>query len=412
MTIPASVAVVLLLVVVVAQVKWANNFVRLYSRRTARPAEVEFPHVGVIMSLRGADPFLEDSLRGLLSLEYPSHEIRIIIDSQADPALVVVDRIRNELNAANVEVEFLELCQETSSLKNAALIQGIHGCSSECEVFAWLDSDTVPHVDWLKDLVEPLGDDSVGATCGVRWYAPPSNTIANYVRHIWNSGAVVQMVAFSIGWGGAFAIRKAIVQKLDLQDKWGRALVEDTLASNEVLQDGKCIAFVAECTMVNPEATSLKSCLSFLTRQLQAARYYHRAWRTVLWFGLFSGGVLLGNLSLILYGLFCDDLLCAALCGAGVATFGVVTGGLTQRSERCVNALIGDRAVGGSSLFLMIILAAPPAQIMHLIALVRACALRSATWRGIRYQIHSGLNMLRTNYVPYLSETDTPQHSL
>jgi hypothetical protein len=220
------------------------------------------------------------------------------------------------------------------------------------------------------------------------------------------------MVAFSIGWGGAFAIRKAIVQKLDLQDKWGRALVEDTLASNEVLQDGKCIAFVAECTMVNPEATSLKSCLSFLTRQLQAARYYHRAWRTVLWFGLFSGGVLLGNLSLILYGLFCDDLLCAALCGVGVATFGVVTAGLTQRSERCVNALIGDRAVGGYSLFLMIILAAPPTQIMHLIALVRACALRSATWRGIRYQIHSGLNMQRTNYVPYLSETDTPQHSL
>lgn len=412
MTIPASVAVVLLLVVVVAQVKWANDFVRLYGKRTARPEQVEFPHVGVILSLRGADPFLEDSLRGLMSLEYPSHEIRIIIDSQADPALEVVDRIRNELNAANVQVEFLDLCQETSSLKNAALVQGMHGCSSQCEVFAWLDSDTVPHVNWLKDLVAPLGDDSIGVACGIRWYTPPSNTIPNYVRHIWNSGAVVQMVAFGIGWGGAFAIRKAIVQKLDLQEKWGRALVEDTLASNEVLLDGKRIAFVAECTMANPESTSLKSCLSFLTRQLQAVRYYHRAWRTVLWFGLFSGGVLLVNLSFILYGLFCDDLLSAALCGGGVATFGVVTGGLTLRSERRVNALIGERAVGDYSFFLMIILAAPTTQIIHLIALVRACAFRCATWRGIRYQIHSGLNIKRTNYVPYLSETDTPQHSL
>jgi len=412
MIIASSAAVVLLLVVVVAQVKWANNFVRLYDRRTARPAEFEFPHVGVILPLRGADPFLEDCLRGVMSLEYPSHEIRIIIDSRVDPAVVVVDRIRNELNAANVQVEVLNLCQETSSLKNAALVQGIHGCSSQCEVFAWLDSDTVPHANWLRDLVAPLRDESIAVTCGVRWYAPPSNTLANYVRHIWNSGAVLQMVAFSIGWGGAFAIRKAIVEKLDLQEKWCRALVEDTLASNEVLLDGKRIAFVAECTMANPESTSLKWCLSFVTRQLQGLRYYHRAWRTVLWFGLFSGCVLLVNLSLLLYGLLFDDLLCAALCGGGVVTFGVVTGWLMHRSERCVNAFIGDRAVGDYSLPLMLILAAPMTQIIHLIALVRACALRCVTWRGIRYQIHSGLNIKRTNYVPHLSETETPRHSL
>ena len=68
--------------------------------------------------------------------------------------------------------------------------------------------------------------------------------------------------------------------------------------------------------------------------------------------------------------------------------------------------------MGDYSLPLMLILAAPMTQIIHLIALVRACALRCVTWRGIRYQIHSGLNIKRTNYVPHLSETETPRHSL
>ena len=129
-----SVLALLLMIILVVQVKWANRFVDLY-RPASPPKPDSFPHVGVIMALRGADPFLENNLRGLMSLDYPSHEIRIIIDSEMDPAFAVVDRMRRVMGVDNVDIEILNLCQETSSLKNSALIQGINGCSSDCEAF-------------------------------------------------------------------------------------------------------------------------------------------------------------------------------------------------------------------------------------------------------------------------------------
>lgn len=412
MLILASFAAFLLLIVLAVQVRWGNQFIRLYANLRDTTSDLELPHVGVILSLRGADPFLENSLTGLMCLDYPSHEIHVIIDSPTDPAVAVVERLRTEFNATHVQVEFLNVCQNTSSLKNAALIQGINSCTSQCEVFAWLDADTVPHRNWLKDLVAPFQDDTVGAACGIRWYAPPSSTIANYVRHIWNSGAVLQMVAFGIGWGGTFAIRKSVFQRLQLERKICHALVEDTLTSNELLLDGSRLKVVAECTMSNAESASLTWCLSFVTRQLQALRYYHSAWRRVLLFGLFSGFALVANLGILAYGLLYREFACAAIAGAVLITFGLVVGWLMHRSERCINACLGSRAIGEYSRPWMLILAAPVTQLIHMVALVQACAHRSVTWRGIRYEIRSGLNIKRTNYAPYQPESSKAQHSL
>jgi len=399
----------LLLLVLAVHVWWASQFVSLYRKAPMPQESHDSSHVGVIMSLRGADPFLEDSLRGLMSLDHPSHEIRIIVDHENDPALAIVERLLRETKAKNVDIEILNVCQCTSSLKNSALIQGIKGCSSRCEAFAWLDSDTVPHARWLKDLIAPLQNETIGAACGIRWYAPPTTTIANYVRHIWNSGAVLQMVAFDIGWGGAFAIRKAVYEEAELERKWSRALVEDTLASNEMLLGGRRLAFVAACTMPNPESASLGWCVSFVTRQLQGLRYYHDAWRRVMAFGLFSGVALVGNAVMLPLALISQDHVSAGISSLTLATFGMVAGWLIYRSEREVELFLQDRAVGGRSLPLM--LAAPFAQLIHLVALVRAYTCTDVTWRGIRYKIRSGTDITRTNYAPYVAETEA-LHSL
>ena len=120
-----SILSAVLLLLMLVQIVWANQFVNLY-RNSHRPQkDIQYPHVGVIMSLRGADPFLEESLRGLMSLDYPSHEVRIIVDSEIDPAYDIVDRVHQDMNCDNVNIEILNVSQQTSSLKNSALIQGI-----------------------------------------------------------------------------------------------------------------------------------------------------------------------------------------------------------------------------------------------------------------------------------------------
>ncbi len=407
----AVVFALLLLVILAVQTFWANRFVGLY-RQPPFPPNGYFPNVGLIFTLRGADPFLEDCLRGLMSLDYPTHEIRIVVDSEVDPALAVVNRVQQEIEPGNVEIQILDVCQDTSSLKNLALTQGIRSCSSRCEAFAWLDSDTVPDRDWLRNLIAPLQDENVGATCGIRWYSPPNPSLANYVRHIWNAAAVLQMVVYDIGWGGAFAIRKSVYQECDLQRKWQRALVEDTLASNEILQRGQRVEFVAACTMPNPESTSLSWCVGFVTRQLQGLRYYHDAWRKVLMFSIFFGVVLAGNLAMVAWSSVTGDYLSAGICLMTLVTLGLVASWLMRRSERCVNALLGERAVGGMSIPILLAVAAPIAAMVNLVAVARTYLLREVTWRGIRYQIRSGTDVTRTNYAPYAPESDVQKHSL
>ncbi len=406
----------MLLVIMLVQIVWANRFVNLYRNSRPIPDGTLFPHVGVIMSLRGADPFLEHSLRGLMTLDYPSHEVRIVVDSAVDPAYEVVQRVRNETGSVNVDVEILNVDQHTSSLKNSALVQGIASCSQECEAFAWLDSDTVPYPSWLKDLIAPLQHDDVGAACGIRWYAPQAHTIANYVRHIWNSAAVLQMVAFGIGWGGAFAICRAVYEDANLAAKWSRALVEDTLASNEILAQGKRVEFVAAATMPNPESATFTWCVNFVTRQLQGLRYYHSAWPTVLALGLFSGAVLVGVIVVSLLALAQADFASAGVGFGVLGLFGVVACWLMIRSEKQVIMHLRDRSIGTTSSPWRLIVAAPVAQVVHLLALVRAYVLSDVTWRGIRYEIRSGMDVTRLNYSPYEPEeqdsADSVVHSL
>ncbi|HBL44173.1 MAG TPA: glycosyl transferase, partial [Planctomycetaceae bacterium] len=57
-------------------------------------------------------------------------------------------------------------------LKNQSLLQGLSEVSEDVDVVAWLDADVVPHRTWLRDLVQPLQDESVGVASGIRWYAP------------------------------------------------------------------------------------------------------------------------------------------------------------------------------------------------------------------------------------------------
>ncbi len=394
------------------QVKWGNEFVNLYRADNSVPHTGELPHVGVVMSLRGADPYLEDCLRGLMALDYSGHEIRIIVDSDVDPAYEIVHRIRDEMRAINVTVELLDLCQQTSSLKNSALIQGINGCSSRCEAFAWLDSDTVPYPGWLTDLIVPLQNDNIGAACGIRWYAPPDQSMANYVRHLWNSAAVVQMVAFQIGWGGAFAIRKSVILETNLLSRWTRAMTEDTVASDAVLENGKSISFVASATMPNSESASLSWCISFVTRQLQVLRYYHRAWNRVLLYGVLSAVAVLG--CMVVTGIAgAQGNIAAFSIGASVLlAFGVVVGWLMRRAEFEIIKCLNGRALSVPSSVWRLMAAAPITQTVHGIALVRAYLRTTVIWRGIRYRVRSGMDVTRENYAPYVSETDTVKHSL
>lgn len=396
-----------LLLITIAQVIWANRFVALYAQPTAVVDESTGPRVGVILALRGADPFLEECLQGLMTQNYANHEVRIVVDSEFDAAFSVVRKYQEMLNAQHVAIEVLDVNCSSCSLKNLALVQGIEGCSASCEIFVWLDSDTVPGPNWLSCMIAPLSDPCVGATSGIRWYAPQARTVSNLARHIWNAAAMLQMVTYGIGWGGSFAIRRSVYDGGQLFDRWMTSMTEDTVASDVVLKMGLKLNFVAEATMVNQESASLKWCINFVTRQLQLLRFYHHAWIHVLAGGLFAGAVvsllIASSLVSLSRGLLAGPALTA------FALFGSVwcAAWLMKRSERVIASARGLLPQTLENSYPSLLLSIPVALMIYVTALIRSYLLKEVCWRGIRYDLKSGSAPLRRNYYPYTVSTET-----
>ncbi len=123
-------------------------------------------------------------------------------------------------------------------------------------------------------------------------------------------------------------------------------------------------------------------------------------------FGLLSGIVLLGTAGIVAWAFMIKDFLLAGIDSAALILFGLVSGWMMHRAERCVNAFLGSRAGGTFSHSLMLIVAAPATQVIHFIALIRAYVLSHISWRGIHYHIRSGLEITRKIMSPsFLKQT-------
>ncbi len=126
------------------------------------------PKAAVVLSLRGSDPFLLKSMSALLDQDYDNFTLFVIVDSANDAAWPDVRKLE-ALAPDRVKSQVLSNRLETCSLKCCALAEVTEQLDASYEVVAYLDGDAAPHRHWLRELVEPLSDTSIGVTTGNRW---------------------------------------------------------------------------------------------------------------------------------------------------------------------------------------------------------------------------------------------------
>src|SRR5207244_11564174 len=158
--------------------------------------------------------------RALLSQEYPRYRLLVVADDDDDPASARIQTIARELPRVPVAA----IVSDPSSLRGKvnALRSDLAHLPPEDEVLVFAGSDLRPDPDWLRQLVQPLADSTVGVATGFRWYIPPRPTFWSLARVEWN--AVSANVLFdrrrSFAWGGSRALRKDLVVPLRLEDRW------------------------------------------------------------------------------------------------------------------------------------------------------------------------------------------------
>lgn len=397
---------ILLLVLALGQAVLVALFVRLFFiARPKEEAEGPWPKAAILLSLRGADPYLARGLRRLMTQNYPDYEIQIVVDRPEDAAWKVVEDAVRETGAKNVFLNALHARPEKCGLKCAALVQMAETMSPDVEVILQADADLVSHDNWMRDLVAPLREPGVGATFGNRWFMPRQGRWGSLVRYVWNAFAVVPMYVLKMPWGGTFAMRASVLRESELVEKWRRAIVEDAPVKAALEKLNLDLKFIPGLMMVNREECTLPFSLDFIKRQCTWTRIYHPNWWPLVVHALLTAVGLIGLSLLAIVGIALSDWTLVAWSAGGVGAYLFAMLGLILLQELAVRRGIRPRGEPtewlSPRLAIKLFFVLPVTQIIHWTAVCLAQFRRTVMWRGITYRVKGPWDIEMVGYEPF-----------
>jgi cellulose synthase/poly-beta-1,6-N-acetylglucosamine synthase-like glycosyltransferase len=330
---------------------------------------------------RGLEPGLIDNLRPLLAQDYPHYEVLFVFDALDDPAIKIVDELRGT-TAVPARIVIAGPATD-SGQKVHNLRVAVNELNPKSEVLVFVDTDARPVNDWLRKLVAPLADETLGAATGYRWFIPERGGIASRLRSVWNASVASALgsdTAKNFCWGGSTAIRRTAFIELNISDRW-RGAVSDDFTITRVLKEAKLpIHFTPNCLVASVGDCDFRELLEFTTRQIKITRVYS----SHLWLPLLLGSALFAVAffgGLILIGVnprssaaYIFPLLIFALGAAkSFIRFRAVSTVLkTSRADLVAHILLW-----------------PFASLLYLYNAVVAGFSRRIKWRGITYELKS-----------------------
>lgn len=375
------------------------------------------PRVQVVLCVRGADPSLARCIRSLASLDYPNYRVSVVADHAGDDGLIAIRRSLDERQRERIDELVLDDQDrlESCSMKCSALIRACRELTDEVEFVATVDADTRPPADWLDRLIAPmLGDPSIGATTGVRWYSPGDCRWGSWTRAVWNGAAIVQMWAYSIPWGGSMAVRRSLLERAGLLERWRTTFCEDTPTTSQLSQHGYRVRTVVDLILDNDETCRLRDVAGWIRRQLLTARLHHPAWALVLGHAVATTAIPIAALVGAAIAVAQGDLARAGLLAGAWAIYQTAMIALVVAIDGGVRRAIrpgGDATVGRAST-VSLAAAVFASQWVHPWAAFGAAVIRAVTWRQIRYAVLTRGRVRRLDYAPYRSDAETATESL
>lgn len=362
--------------------------------------------VSVLMAVRGCDASLASNLRSLLDQDYDDYEVIVVVDHRLDPAWEVVERV-GQLHdpEGRLSIYELENPSTTCGLKCSALIQATKKLRPDCEAVVLIDSDVVPHRQWIADAVAPLDDPSVGAVTGGQWHAPTRPTPGSLLRSLWTSGSIVATTINANPWAGTCAMRYEDLERCGLIAKWGVSVVDDGPIKAALAKHGLRVRFEPRLIMINRESCLVAGAGRYITRMLTWSRIYERTFLNTVGHALMMSG-----------GAVASVLLAVACFVAGQPT----AGGLAALMILLANALnltahlvardgvrrvIAKRGAElprlDARLAWRLFWLAPVCQAMHTAWTLQACLVRETVWREITYRLYPRQRVQMVAYRPF-----------
>jgi cellulose synthase/poly-beta-1,6-N-acetylglucosamine synthase-like glycosyltransferase len=262
-----------------------------FKQELSKPESNFMPFASIIVPCRGLDQNLHENLNALFSQNYPNYEVIFAVDSKTDESVKIIEVISCEArkhvqSKLVVAGKAIDSSQKVHNLRRAVL-----EVSRKSEIFVFVDSDARPGKDWLRNLVAPLRDKTLGCATGYRWFVSRRGGFSSQLRAVWNAS-----IASALGgnrknnfcWGGSTAIRRETFERLEIREKWRGTLSDDFLITRRMKEANLQIYFVPQCLTATIEECTFGELLEFTTRQMKITRVY----APNLWKASFAGAFL------------------------------------------------------------------------------------------------------------------------
>ncbi len=240
------------------------------------------PPVTVLKPLKGPGVELYENLASFCRQDYPAFQIVCGVEDADDPAVRVVRRLRHDFPRVPI-VLAIDRAPGTNR-KVANLCQMMRHARHDVLVLS--DADIRVRPDYLRTLVAPLLDPTVGlTTCLYRALAPPGMPAVVEALSINTDFTPMVMTAqlvepFGYAFGASIAVKRAALEHVG-----GFAAIADYLADDYEL--GHRVAHAGYGLVLVPYVVDTvldaRTCSDVWRHQLRWARTY-RACRPVGWF--------------------------------------------------------------------------------------------------------------------------------
>lgn len=372
----------------------------------------------VLLSVRGCDPSLMNSIRGLLNQDYAKFEIHVVVDHETDPGWERIHQIKSEYDDQNrIKILTLKDPGEYCSLKCHALAQAVEAFEAPPEYVCLIDADVTPHRSWLKELLGPLLISTTGGVTGNQWFEPPIPSGPGALcRSAWNGGCMILSINFCNPWAGSFAMRYEDLVKSKLIETWKSSAVDDGPIADAVHSIGKQVVFSPSLIMINRESCSLAYTHRWTTRMLTWSRMHEKTFFITVAHAIFSNTVMLTSFIMLGIGLAYQNWIAAGVSTAGLVVSGILSTWAYSVSRSCAEhscLLRGETleplSVGRLfSTFWMV----APSHLLYGLACFKSLMIRRIKWRGIHYELTGGTTIKRLNYEPFESTSSRQNHSI
>lgn len=367
-------------------------YLRLLDRPQPKPAEA--PSVLVAVPVRG-EAGLSGFLQALAAQDYPAWRVVFAVEDRADPAFPALERFAAEHPArvAGIEVAGATALRAQKVHNLLAILPALR---ADDAALVTLDADTLPPPNLLTELLRPVLTGQGDISSGYRWTLPAAPDAGSMLLSLAEIGVATlpRHARLNLCWGGATAIGRRALERLDLPRLWDRALSDDLSLSRAAHKAGLVIYAPLTVRPPSPASVDVGGALRFGVRQHRLMRL-HAPGRWLL-AGLLLWLPLAGGLT----------ALALTVTGSRVAVACLAAAWLLGRVRAVSRSAIAHRVLPSDAAAVAVRALRqgrwwqPATHALHVLAWTGSAAGRRMDWAGRRYRITARGEVLGVGQLP------------